>query len=183
MSISIHGDAAVAGQGAGHGHRRAGTATAAAPAATASSWHHVGRNRLPGWRTGGSRRTPARRTGSGNARRTPSRRRPDRSAANPAGTARPTGGQPPAGRQQLGVGGALGAQPAAIRRMQPVALDPRDDRPARLGVDLDTAAHAAVRARRPGHRHGAMVDGRCSGYLPPTLAPRRLALTARPSAR
>jgi hypothetical protein len=57
----------------------------------------------------------------------------------------------------LGVRGALGAQPAEVGGVQLVAGDPRDDGFAVLfgGLDLDAAADAAVRARRPGHRHGA----------------------------
>ncbi len=101
------------------------------------------------------------------------------------------GGQPVVGRgHQLGVGGALGAQPAEVGGVQLVAADLRDDgQPGariRGGAHLHAAAHSAVGARGAGGagcRHVTIVSGHCSGSFEATLARRKLHLTASPAPR
>ena len=67
--------------------------------------------------------------------------------------------RPSTAAHHLGVRRALGAQPAEVGGVQLVACDARDDGLARVGIrrglHFDAAADAAVRARRPGHRHEA----------------------------
>lgn len=69
-------------------------------------------------------------------------------------------GQPARRGEHLGRGGALGAEPAAVRRVRLVAGRPEDRRTAvgaRADVEQHAAAHTAVRADRPYLSRGGFV--------------------------